>query len=359
MPLGGYLPALWPQDAEGYATADAPWRFRFPSDHGAHPDYRTEVWHFSGSLASPQGRSYGFQLTFFRIGVTPPGVRTGPSAWAARNLYWAQFALTDAAGNRFHAFERFDRAAMGLSGSASSPVRVWVGNWVMEAHGAEGDDATIHLRAAHEELRIALSLRSAKPPVNPAATARARNGSGAPSTFHTYLMTRLIAKGTVQVGKQEHEVEGHAWLDRAWGLVPVPLGPVVWDRFLLQLGDGRELAAVRLRRRDGSGEPVVTAMLVERDGTARALAQHALTIEVVDHWSSPHDGMRFPTRWRLRIPDEAIELELTPYVAGQERRMALRSWGGTVRLAGKADGRAIEGNGHVESVGYGEMPHGK
>ncbi len=359
MPMGAHLAALLPRDAEGYATVNGPWRFSFPADHGAHPDYRTELWHFSGNLASRQGQSYGFQLTFFRIGIKPPGAPMGPSAWAARDLYWAQFALTDAAGDRFHAFERFDRAAMGLSGSEPSPVRVWVGDWVMEARGGGEDDATFYLRAAQEELRIALSLRSAKPPLDPVAAAGARGESGAPGTFHSYLMTRLVAKGTIQTGKQKHEVEGHAWLDRGWGMVPVPVGPVVWDRFLLHLDDGRELAALRLRRRDGSGEPVVTGMLVERDGSARALAQHDLTVTVVDHWSSPRDGTRFPARWRLRIPDEALEFELTPYVAGQERRMALRSWAGAVRLAGEADGRAISGSGHVESAGYGEVLHGK
>jgi predicted secreted hydrolase len=345
----GALAALWPGDADGYAVASGPWRLRFPADHGAHPDYRTEVWNFSGTLTAAKNGEYGFQLAFMRLGVVPPRVATGPSVWAARDLYWAQFSLTDSAANRVHSAERFERAAMGLSGSATEPARVWVGDWIMEANSAP-EQTTFHLRGAHDGMRIALVLRSAKPAIDPVAVARRQMEAGG---FHGYLMTRLEASGTVRIGSVEHEVQGTVWLDRAWGLVPLPTGAVVWDQFRLHLGDGRELAAVQLRRRDGSGESVVTAMLVEQDGTARSVAESDVSIEALELWSSPHDGARFPVRWRLRLPAEAVDIELTPYVAGQERHTVLRSWVGAVRVSGSAQGRAIRGSGYVETSGYG------
>ena len=132
MAMGEAMAALLEKDAPGFASTNAPWQFTFPSDHGAHPDHRTESWHFSGSLLSREGRRFGFQLAFFRIAVTPLAAPIGPSAWATREVYWAQFALGDAAANRSYEFERVERAAMGLSGSEPSPARVWVGDWIME-----------------------------------------------------------------------------------------------------------------------------------------------------------------------------------------------------------------------------------
>lgn len=343
VPVGETLAALLQKRAAGFAPADSAWRYAFPQDHGAHPDHRTELWHFSGSLVSGQGRRFGFQVGFFRIGVIPPDDPIGPSAWATRNLYWAQFALDDAAGRRFHASERIERAAMDLSGASSSPPRVWVGNWVMEVDGTDARGATWRLEAADGEARIVLALRSAKPPVAPAVGRARSGGSGTLNAFHAYVMTRLVATGTVHIGAQSFEVEGRAWLDRAWGLVPLPWGAVVWDRFLVQLDDGRELMALRLRRRDGGGEPVIMGMLVAHDGSSRMLDEGAVRVERLER-----DGTRFPSRWRLRVPGEGIELELTAYVAGRKTRLSLRSWAGAVAVDGTSNGRPIRGNGYVE-----------
>ncbi len=342
------LAALLQKDASGFASTNAPWQFTFPRDHGAHPDHRTESWQVSGSLVSREGRRFGFQLAFFRIGVTPPATPIGPSAWATRDVYWAQFTLGDAAANRAYQFERVERAAMGLSGSEASPARVWVGDWIVEMRDARKDSATFSLRAANADVRIALSLRSAKPPVIPAMGDGRRASSNAPNTFYAYLMTRLLATGTVHIANQVFEVDGHAWLDRAWGLVPLPVGAVVWDRFLLQLDEGSELMALRFRRRDGSGEPIVTGILVARDGSMRTLAEGALDIDLIDRATDPGEGTPVSARWRLRVPGEQIELRLTPHVTAQGTRLSLRSWAGAIGIRGTARGQAIEGQGYVE-----------
>lgn len=313
------LLALVQKDAEGFASARAPWRFRFPADHAAHPDHRTESWRFSGSLATREGRRFGFQLTFFRVGINPPATQLGPSAWAARDAYWGQLSVSDAAGKRQYEFERLARAAMGLSGAQSSPLRVWVQDWSMEVH----DAATFTLRGAQDNVGIELSLAAVKPPVTRTAE---ETQSALANTFHAYLLTRLSAKGTIRIDERVLDVEGIAWLDRAWGEVPLPVGAVVWDRFLLQLDDGRDVMGVRLRRRDASGDPVVSGLLVERDGTARILEARDLAIDPVDR------------RWRLRMPGHRLELYVDPYMSSS----------GLARITG-----SIEGHGYVEVAGDG------
>jgi len=57
--------------AEEWKQAVGPRTWNFPRDHGAHPEYRTEWWYFTGNLADEAGARFGYQLTFFRQAVAP------------------------------------------------------------------------------------------------------------------------------------------------------------------------------------------------------------------------------------------------------------------------------------------------
>ena len=64
-------------DDSGYARATAPRPFTFPADHGPHARYRTEWWYYTGNLETPEGRHFGYQLTFFRIALAAEGPARG------------------------------------------------------------------------------------------------------------------------------------------------------------------------------------------------------------------------------------------------------------------------------------------
>lgn len=328
-------------DDAGFAQVDPARPYAFPEDHAAHPDFRTESWYFTGTLADPHGRRFGFQLTFFRLALAPqpPAI---DSAWATNQVYRAHLAVADPAGERFFAFERFSRAALGLSGSERSPVRVWLEHWTMEVLD-NAESPVFRLQASAEELRLALQLRGIKPVVRP------DQGGDA---FHAYLLTRLQAEGALTIGAETFAVEGLAWLDRAWGMVPLPQGQIALNRFLIQLDDGREILLVQVRRRDGSRPPVTTGLLVQKDGAAYALGRREIEIDVLDHWTGPDDGTRYPSRWRLRLPAQNIDLEIAPYLGDQELRLSIRYWAGAVAVGGLAGDEKLTGNGYVELTGY-------
>jgi len=65
----------------------------FPADHASHPEYRLEWWYYTGNLATAEGRRFGYQLTFFRIGVNL--VPSSASRWAVRDPFLAHLAVTD------------------------------------------------------------------------------------------------------------------------------------------------------------------------------------------------------------------------------------------------------------------------
>ena len=336
----------------GFARATAPRPFAFPADHGPHPAFRTEWWYWTGNLTGRgegAGRRFGFQLTFFRTAVaaTPP---PRASAWATRDVYLAHFALTDVGGRRFHAAERWSRAALGLAGARAAPFRVWLASWAAAATGPGG--WPLRLEAAAGDAGIALALSPAKPPVLQGERGLSRKGPAPGQASYYYSLTRMPVAGTVRLASATIPVEGLAWMDREWSTSALGSEQVGWDWFALQLDDGRELMLYRLRRRDGSVDPASAGTLVARDGAARSLAAGDADVEVLARWTSPRDGTRYPARWRLGVPSAGLALTVTPWLPDQEVQLGVRYWEGAVRVEGSAGDRPVSGAGYVELVGY-------
>ncbi len=336
----------------GFARAGAPRPFAFPADAGPHPAFRTEWWYWTGNLTGAgagAGRRFGFQLTFFRTALAaapPPRV----SAWATRDVYLAHFALADVSGRRFHAAERWSRAALDLAGARAAPFRVWLASWAAEEAGPGG--WPLRLEAAAGDVGMALALSSAKPPVLQGEHGLSRKGPAPGQASYYYSLTRMPVTGTVRLGSATIPVEGLAWMDREWSTSALGPEQVGWDWFALQLDDGRELMLYRLRRRDGSVDPASAGTLVAADGTARSLAAADAEVEVLARWASPRDGTRYPARWRLRVPSAGLALTVTPWLPDQELQLGVRYWEGAVRVEGSAGDRPLSGAGYVELVGY-------
>jgi predicted secreted hydrolase len=336
------------EDRGGFARALAPRPMSFPQDHGPHPDFRTEWWYYTGNLTTAAGRHVGFQLTFFRIALSP-AEEPRASAWATRQLYVAHFAVTDTSGSRFHAASRTSRAALGLAGAQPAPFRVWVESW-----SAEGDGGATRLRAQEGDVAIDLTVSPAKPVVLQGDRGLSLKGPEPGNASFYYSLTRMPTRGIVRLGAETLEVSGEAWMDREWSTSALGAAVEGWDWFAVQLDDGRELMVYVLRRRDGTIDPFSAGTLVAADGTARRLEAADVRVETLAQWTSPHSGVRYPARWRLSVPSAELRLEIEPRLADQELRVGTRYWEGAVRVAGSGAGRPTAGQGYVELVGYGE-----
>jgi predicted secreted hydrolase len=331
------------EDRAGFARVLAPRPLSFPEDHGPHPDFRTEWWYYTGNLQTATGRHFGFQLTFFRVALAPADeART--SAWATRQLYVAHFAVTDTSGGRFHAVSRASRAALDLAGAQVSPFRVWVEGW-----SAQSEGTATRLRASDGDVSIDLALAMAKPVVLQGDRGLSQKGPEPGNASLYYSLTRMPTRGVVRVGAETLPVSGEAWMDREWSTSALGAGVVGWDWFALQLGDGRELMAYLLRRRDGTIDPHSAGTLVAADGTARRLDAADLRVDVLAHWTSPASGVRYPSRWMLSVPSVDLSLRIEPRLANQELSVGTRYWEGAVSVTGSG-----AGHGYVELVGYGE-----
>lgn len=348
------VPGLAADTSQEFRGAAEGYRYAFPRDHGAHEEFRTEWWYYTGQLAAKDGRPFGYQLTFFRRGMPREQVKTLPSQWAVSQLYLAHFAVSDLRKGRFHYAEKISRAGLGKAGAAHDRLHVWIDQWSAESPSATPGTQT--LRATDGDLALQLSVSPEKPLVVHGTEGISRKGTAAGQASHYYSFTRLATTGTLRIGKESFDVTGTSWMDHEFGSADLDKDLVGWDWFSLQLDDQRELMLYRLRRTDGSSDPVSSGTVIDRDGRGQHLSIGDFTLEPTSYWTSQTSRARYPQRWRLTIPSQQLSLELVPLMAEQElsttRSTQVTYWEGAIEVTGSAQGRPVRGQGYMELTGY-------
>ena len=344
-------------DTGAFARVEGPQPLSFPADDGPHPDYLTEWWYYTGNLDTQDGRHFGFELTFFRRAIASPDqpMPARGSDWAADQLYLAHFALTDVGAGEFTFAERFSRGAAGLAGAQAEPYAVWLENWRVEIL----TDGTYRMFATHADRTLELTLTDLKGRTLHGVDGYSQKGPD-PGNASIYIsQTRLAAEGTVQIGAANYPVSGLAWMDHEYSTSALGPGEVGWDWFSIQLNDGSELMLFILRQEDGDIGAFSSGTIIRPDGSTRHLAREDFVITVRGTWESPHSAGVYPSDWLIEVPDEAIRLEVVPYLPDQELRVSFIYWEGAVEVSGTAAGTSVEGSGYVELTGSAHSMQGE
>jgi predicted secreted hydrolase len=334
---------------KGFARALKPRKFSFPLDHGAHDQYRTEWWYFTGNLSSAEGRRFGYELTFFRFALSP-GASVSKSAWRSNQVYMAHLTLTDAGKDRFYTDERFSRAANGLAGASDKQYQVWLYDWSVSAR--DGTDFPLRLSAKSDEFAIDFVLTPTKGPVFQGENGLSRKSDEPGNASYYYSYTRLATEGSIRIGGTLFPVSGNSWMDREWSTSSLSKDQAGWDWFSLQLSDGSELMFYQLRRKDGRVDRNSSGSIVLADNVKVPLKAQDAAVEVLATWTSPHSKIRYPSSWRLSVPGQQLELDVVPLINDQELNVSVRYWEGAVSVKGTKNGRPVSGQGYVELTGY-------
>ena len=331
-----------------WKDATAGFEFAFPRDHASHPDKKIEWWYYTGNVATASGRRFGYQVTFFRVGIDATPVN--PSRWAVRDIYMAHLAVSDPEGRRYRFDERLTRGGPGLSGAATDRYRVWNDDW-----RAGLDASGRHVLAASSPgAAVQLTLDEGKPPVVNGVNGISQKGARPGNASHYYSLTRMPTRGTLTIDGEEFNVTGESWMDHEFGtsfLEPEQQG---WDWLSLQLDDNRELMLYQLRRSDGSRDPRSSGTLVDARGGSRHLTADDFTLTPGQTYKAP-SGATYPVGWTIAVPGEQIVLTVTTPLENQELATTgagIAYWEGMVRVAGTARGRAVSGRGYLEMTGY-------
>lgn len=344
-------PSPWKQAAAGY-------RFEFPRDHASHPDYKIEWWYYTGNVSTAEGRRFGYQVTFFRVGIdhTP----ANPSRWAIRDLHMTHLAVSDPTGRKYRFAEKLSRGGPGLAGADPHRYNVWNDDWTAMLDAGEdagGGRRERHLlRAASARAAIDLVLEPGKPPAINGINGISQKGAQAGNASHYYSMTRMPTRGSISVDGQRFEVEGDSWMDHEFGTSFLEPGQRGWDWFAIQMSDGRELMLYQLRRADGSRDPRSSGTLVDRSGPTTHLANDDFTLTPGRAQFKSPNGAVYPIEWRVSVPSQRLELTVTTPLADQElsleKSTGIAYWEGMIDVTGASAGARVSGHGYLEMTGY-------
>ncbi len=340
-------------DGPRFSIAQAPYAFSFPRDHAAHPQYKTEWWYLTGHLRGPDGRRFGYELTFFRFGLRSgdPPAPAGRSRWLRNQIYAAHFAITDVRDGRFTYSERAVRGALDMGAAAGDRLAVRVDAWSLA--GTPMRDPRfekMHAHAAANWGALDLDLVSKKPPAVHGSGGVLRKGACDSCASHYYSYTRLPTRGALTYGGTRFAVDGDSWMDHEFGTDELP-DQVGWLWFGIQLDDGRELMLYQFRPRDRGAPSARIGSLIERDGLVRPLA---FSILPSGTWRSPHTGAVYPALWRIGLPSLGLDLALSPALRDQELVASsggISYWEGTVDVT-DFDQNHRQGEAYVELTGY-------
>lgn len=327
------------------------YRFTFPRDHASHPEFKAEWWYYSGHLRSEEGLLFGYQLTFFRVGIDPSLRGDSRSRWVVRHLYFAHFALSDLQQRRFLYWEHRSRGALGSAGASTEAFKVWNGTWA-----ATGDGKAHHLTASVEGHAVDLTLILSKPPAIHGRNGVSQKAEGLGHASHYYSLSRMPTDGTLTFEGKRYSVTGSSWMDHEFGSNQLTPSQVGWDWFALQLNNQTELMLYQIRQVTGRPDPHSSGSLIHPDGRVEHLPLSAFRLEAQEVWQSEKSGGRYPVRWRVQVPEHRIDLTVEAAFPSQELdtygSTQVTYWEGSVRVGGTADGRPISGVGYLEMTGY-------
>ncbi len=307
---------------DGFAVPQPGRVFSFPQDHGSHPDFKIEWWYVTGHLWDQASNRFGFQATFFRSAGPPRPTGPTPPAggFGSDQLFLSHMALLDVATGGFRHEERLNRGGW-AAGAATHHLHVWNDHTSLTQTSTNPE--AFHLQGGiRAEAAWDLLLQPAKPRVVFGTNGVSRKAAEPTAASHYLSYPRLTVEGHLEFAGARRAVRGVAWMDHEFSSSQLAADQAGWDWISVQLHDGREVMAYRLRHRDGTTDPFSTLAWIDRDGQVTHQAAHEFTLEPLDYWRSPRTRAEYPSGLRLRGRDphtgRGIQWDLTPLARDQE-----------------------------------------
>lgn len=319
---------------------------RFPRDHGAHPEYRTEWWYVTGWLEAATG-PLGFQITFFRSRTTHDPAN--PSRFAPHQLLFAHVALAQPALGRLRHDQRAARVVRGDETVTflEEDCALDLAGWTLRR--TPNDEYLSRIDG--ERLALELRLTPTQPLLLQGEQGYSQKGPQRAQASYYYSRPQLAVAGRISIEGKSFPVSGRAWLDHEWSSQVLDAAAAGWDWIGINLDDGGALMAFRIRARAGDATLWAAAKLRTADGRETRWPASEIRFEPVVLWRSPHTGARYPIRQRLRLGKRAFEI--VPLMEDQELDARLSTgavyWEGAVTLVEQGQPR---GRGYLELVGY-------
>jgi len=329
--------------------------WNFPRDHGAHPEFKTEWWYFTGHLRDANGRVFGFQWTVFRNSLPTPESLPAEdrSAWRSGQVYLGHLALSDLKRGQFYYEESAARDALGMASASTSDFQVQ-----LPGFSGGSQDKTWKIHGTRGPIVLDLSLNAPPQVVFHGEAGYSPKSQEAGYASYYYSIPVLPAKGTVQLLDQSWQVEGVAWMDHEFGSGKLAPNQSGWDWMGLPLGGKSALMIYRLRDRLDRKGDFLSGTYIDSSGISHRLQASELRLTPSQEWTSPRSRGVYPLKWLVEIPAYGVNLTVSADFADQEletrRSTQVTYWEGSVSIGGKVGSETVQSQGYLEMTGYGK-----
>ncbi|MBA3994133.1 MAG: carotenoid 1,2-hydratase [Cyanobacteria bacterium DS2.3.42] len=347
------VPAAQAEQVDNFYKKALPgYKFAFPRDHASHEAFKTEWWYYTGHLKSDDGKKYGYELTFFRSGVSP-SEKGQPKTKEHSNVYLAHFAVSDISNKKFYFYEKLTRSGLTLGAASSSVLHLYNDGWRVDE---AGDSMMLTADSAKNGIKLLLS--SKKPPIIHGKDGVSQKADCVGCASHYYSLTRMDTKGLLFIDGKEKRVAGTSWMDHEFGSNQLTDEQIGWDWYSLQLSDNTELMLYMMRKRDGTIDKNSSGTIIGADGKTEHLSLSQFKVRSKSKWLSPLSKGNYPINWEVEIPEKQIKLQVNADFDSQElvtkRSTDVTYWEGASTITGTKMGKPITGEGYVEMTGYSE-----
>jgi len=344
------------RSVKGYRVPTPDYQPVLPRDHGSHPEHGIEWWYWVGHLnAVDSGKNFGFQSTIFRLAGDPEkSGETQSEPFGNQNLFLVHTALSDLEEEKYIHHERVMREGW-QARSSEKTLSLTVGG--VKVSLLEKENRHKVVTRYPDGAKLELMFKPSKPLVSFGDRGLSRKGADPASVSWYWSYTRLEAKGTLFQNGEEIAVEGIAWMDHEISSSQLGEDLAGWDWTCMQLDDGTELKAYRLRKKDGGSDPWSAVYWIDQKGNTEKVYADSFTWETLDTWTSPKTGLQYPTSVEVSVkhPTNGQQVyQLRPLLDAQEftgNRADNAYWEGACEVLNK-DGKRI-GLAYLELAGYG------
>jgi len=344
------------RSSKGYRVPTPDYVPVLPRDHGSHPEHGIEWWYWVGHLNTVDSKKhFGFQSTIFRLaGDSKKSGQSSNAHFGNQNLFLLHSALSDLEEEKYLHHERVVREGWQASASRETLQLNVGGIKVSLLEDGMGHEIITRYPGGG---KLELTLHPTKPLVSFGDRGLSRKGSDPASVSWYWSYTRLQATGTLHQNGVEIPVEGTAWMDHEISSSQLGEDLAGWDWTCMQLDDGTELKAYRLRKKDGGSDPWSAVYWIDQEGKTERVYEKNFSWETLDTWSSPKTGLQYPTTVEVSVihPTKGQEVyRLRPLLDQQEftgNRSDNAYWEGACEVLNEK-GKRI-GSAYLELAGYG------
>lgn len=314
---------------------------QFPGDHGSHQEANVEWWNFFGHLEDSDKHTFGFSLTFLRLGL--PAEPTS-SQWATQAIYMSHFTIMSSKKKEFFEEEKNNRTSFNYAGASQNQLLVWNRLW-----SAEMDSDIINLQAQTKKAALSLHLTPTKPILLYGRNGLLPSSSAGENNAYYYSYPRLQGNGSlIFEGKEYKIVDASAIMDHEFQSVKQYNSS--WDKFIIQLDNNEEIILYIFAEKQGNFvNPDSFGVINRADGEHIELKLADFQLTPIKSWHSSTSNMTYPVSWTLIIPKYNYRLNMHPGVENQEIISLISTyWQGEAAVSGVGNGVQLSGYAYFE-----------